>query len=245
MTRPSLLIVDDEQLLADVIRDTFAMRGFAAASVTSVADAMVEIESRRFDLLLSDVRMPMADGIELLERLGDGSKPDLRVFLMSGFLDILTPEALDRGAWGIFQKPLKLDVLEKAFRRQLLPPAERWREAEVKGGPIIRRSLPPFHEAVAQGSIELGREGFFLKGEAFGLEPGAATGFAIRFADGAALEGTGKVIWNRDKVHSVYAAGCGILIESLVPGALATFEEGLGAGFVKSVVPLGIPKKYR
>ena len=206
---------------------------------------MTELEARRFDLVLSDVRMPVADGIELVERLSDGRLPDLRIFLMSGYLDFSAPEALDRGALGIFQKPLQLDVVEKALHRQLLPPAERWRDDGGGSGAVFQRSLPPWREALDEGLIELGRDGFFLNGVAFGLTPGTMTRFDFRFGDGASLVGTGKVVWNRDERRSVYAAGCGMLIDRLTPASIATFVKGLGSEFVKAVVPLGIPKKYR
>lgn len=245
MSLPSLLIVDDERDLASVLTEMMTKLGFRAQFVTSVEDASTQLEKTAFDLVLSDVRMPIADGIELIERLSDGRYPNVQVALMSGFLDISLPEALDRGAVALFQKPLKFDQLVSSLKRQLLPPAERWRAGDSGPGMRLQMELPALPEARAKNAFELGRGGFFVAGSGFGLKPGESVAFDLAIGGGDRLAGTGQIIWNRDVARAVYGAGCGVQITSLDAASVATFSKLLGPGFVKPVVPLGIPAQYR
>lgn len=245
MTSPTLLIVDDEPDLGQVIKEMMQTYGFRGEAVTSVDEAMTRLDQAAFDLVLSDVRMPIADGIELVERLSDGRLPRLHVALMSGFLDISLPEALDRGAFALFQKPLKFDDLATILKHQLLPPAERWRGSGPAPARRLEKALPTLADARAQSLFEPGRGGFFLAGPEFGLKPGEDVAFDLQFGGAERLTGTGRVVWNRDVARSVYGAGCGVQFLSLDASSLGLLPKLMGQGFLKAVVPLGIPAQYR
>ncbi|MDB5376714.1 MAG: Fis-type precursor [Rubritepida sp.] len=66
---PSILIVDDEKRLAEVLAVGLEVRGFRAAFVDSVADALAYLESHPVSLVITDLRMPKQGGRELLAQL--------------------------------------------------------------------------------------------------------------------------------------------------------------------------------
>ena len=64
----NILVVDDDNLVNEFVTETLKRLNYSVSSATSGAEALEMIESRDFDLVLSDVRMPEMDGITLLEK---------------------------------------------------------------------------------------------------------------------------------------------------------------------------------
>lgn len=243
---PSLLIVDDEEDLCEVLSKMFDRLNYETAASTSVRGALELLSTRAFDLILSDVRMPVADGIELLEQLCDGKSIPPNIFLMSGFLDIELPEALHRGALGLFQKPLDFKVIDMILRRSLEPVASRWLHAVPRPLPLIARSMPvTFSEYAAGGGIELGRGGFFWREAGMTVRAGDVVEFSLSFGANEKFCGHGEVVWSRDNHRAPFQPGCGIQIHSLAESALALFLEASGSRVIKSAVPIGLVKQYR
>lgn len=109
--RGSVLIADDEdgvrESLADVLRD----EGYTVHAVASGDAAVAALSDREFDVVLSDLRMPGADGMEVLRRARDVS-PQSLVLLMTAHATIETAvEALRAGAQDYLLKPVLFDEL--------------------------------------------------------------------------------------------------------------------------------------
>ncbi|MFN8546416.1 MAG: sigma-54 dependent transcriptional regulator [Candidatus Eisenbacteria bacterium] len=122
--RLDILVVDDEAsnraIVADILRD----QRHAVTVADSGAAALAELERTRFDLMLSDLRMPGMDGLELL-RTAQAAQPDLAVILMTAFGTIQSAiEAMKHGAYDYLQKPFTKDELiariERAAERAFL-----------------------------------------------------------------------------------------------------------------------------
>lgn len=80
----SILIVDDTILLAEVIADMLRMEGFRVTHATNGADALVMLESEKYDLILSDLRMPGMDGIEFIQQVrGNKALPNIPIIVLS------------------------------------------------------------------------------------------------------------------------------------------------------------------
>lgn len=109
--RTRLLLVDDEPELRRVFRRSLERAGYA---VVEAADGKAALELSRqmdFELVVSDICMPLMTGLELLERLLVES-PDVPVLFVSGstnFMDLAT--ARDCGAFDFLQKPVDLAEL--------------------------------------------------------------------------------------------------------------------------------------
>ncbi|MEN8149086.1 MAG: response regulator [Planctomycetota bacterium] len=79
-----ILIVDDEPVVRNLIRDTLKGRGYELGFAGNGVEALEELEARSYDLLLTDVVMPEMEGFELLKR-AKKRDPALRVVILTGF----------------------------------------------------------------------------------------------------------------------------------------------------------------
>src|SRR4051794_4565238 len=85
--KPVILIVDDEQRLADVLAVALEQHEFEAHAVGSAAEAREYLGSERVDLVLTDLRMPDVGGRDLLHELRH-SRPDVPVVIMTAYASV-------------------------------------------------------------------------------------------------------------------------------------------------------------
>ncbi|WP_278875698.1 sigma-54-dependent Fis family transcriptional regulator [Paracoccus yeei] len=110
------LVDDDEDLrLAQV--QTLRIAGFAVEPFASAAEALEGMTADYPGVVLSDVRMPGMDGLELFDRL-HGIDPELPVILLTGHADVpMAVSALKQGAYDFLSKPIGADALLAAVGR--------------------------------------------------------------------------------------------------------------------------------
>ena len=90
MESMKILVVDDEALVRDIIRKGLSqMGGFNVEVAQSGPEAIEKIEKDVFDLVLTDLKMPGMDGIELLKTI-KGTRPEVMVILMTAYGSIET-----------------------------------------------------------------------------------------------------------------------------------------------------------
>src|SRR5689334_14116469 len=105
MSKPRILIVDDEAAQMRALCDTLPDRGYDTVGFTAGAAALDELRRERCDLLLTDLMMPEMDGIALLQA-AQKIDPDLVGVVMTGAGTIATAvEAMKAGALDYIQKP--------------------------------------------------------------------------------------------------------------------------------------------
>jgi CheY-like chemotaxis protein len=118
-----VLVVDDEPDFPSVIGAILAARGYQVETAAGGAEALERLERGRFDLILSDVRMPGLDGPAFYQALEE-RHPELvgRVVFMTG--NILTEDTADFfAATGApcLRKPFETEDLERVFEQVLTP----------------------------------------------------------------------------------------------------------------------------
>jgi DNA-binding NtrC family response regulator len=112
-----VLLADDERLLRRVVRRGLAQAGFEVVEAHNGQAALELLNRERFDVVVSDVRMPVMDGIELLQAL-TRTQSDVPVVLISGSLDPQGKEEAHRlGAFEVLTKPFAITDLEQVVRR--------------------------------------------------------------------------------------------------------------------------------
>ena len=84
MHQPSILVVDDELLIRDLLYDFFSGQGWQIAVAESSEKALQILHDRKIDLVLTDIKMPELDGLQLAARLKE-SDPNLPVVVMTGY----------------------------------------------------------------------------------------------------------------------------------------------------------------
>lgn len=110
----NLLIVEDDENLKGVLFDFFTDEGANVFSASNGEEAIQITLVEKIDLILSDIKMPVMDGIELLKSLNASDRNIPLVWLMTGQSDLKEDGALALGAEGLLNKPFKLQfVLEK------------------------------------------------------------------------------------------------------------------------------------
>src|SRR3990170_4113088 len=107
-----ILVVDDEALVRDIIRKGLSQMGGINVEVAqSGFEAIDKIEKGVFDLVLTDLKMPGMDGIELLKTI-KGTRPEVMVIMMTAYGSIETAvEAMRIGANDYITKPIDLNEL--------------------------------------------------------------------------------------------------------------------------------------
>ena len=110
-----LLVVDDDQRMTRTLADILRLSGYEVAEAASGEDALEKIKAEKFDCVLTDVRMPNMDGVELHRQLRQ-AQPGLPVMLMTAYAaDTLTRQGLDEGVVGVLDKPLDINHLLSFF----------------------------------------------------------------------------------------------------------------------------------
>jgi len=119
-----VLIVDDEQNLRHMLQTLLKREGYEPVGVPSVENALMELEERPYDIVITDLRMPGQSGMDLVDELRRRNM-DTTVVVMTayGSRDIAI-EAMKRGAYDYISKPFEADelvlLLRKAEERERL-----------------------------------------------------------------------------------------------------------------------------
>ena len=115
----SILVVDDESTITDALQLLLSDHGYDVTVASTAKEAETSLARRWFDLVFLDLRLPDADGIELLEHIKH-TAPDVEVVLMTahGSLEI-TIEAIKRGAFYYVEKPLAFEQVLLLAERAL------------------------------------------------------------------------------------------------------------------------------
>lgn len=117
--RPTMLIVDDDPSSSGLLREVFQHEGYDVAVTDRGEAALLLASTRPFDIVLSDVRMPDLDGIEVLRRLRP-ILPDAAVVLISGFATVETAmRALQEGAFDYVRKPFTVEEVRQTVDRAM------------------------------------------------------------------------------------------------------------------------------
>ena len=114
---PRILVIDDDKYLLSAIGQTIALNQFEAELFSSSSVAIDTLGKGGYDAVVTDIRMPVIDGMQLLERVM-AMDQELPVIMITGHGDIaLAVEAMKKGAYDFLQKPVDDEVLLTAVRR--------------------------------------------------------------------------------------------------------------------------------
>jgi DNA-binding NtrC family response regulator len=82
--RPRVLVVDDEKFIRDIIADFLGMEGYIVRTAEDGTSAVTELERARYDMVISDLKMPKMGGLDLLKEVAR-VHPDTLTVIMTGF----------------------------------------------------------------------------------------------------------------------------------------------------------------
>ncbi|HBH61179.1 MAG TPA: Fis family transcriptional regulator, partial [Nitrospiraceae bacterium] len=117
--KPSILIVDDEKSIRDNLAK-YLSEDYTVYTAANGRDAVrVLAENTHIEVVLSDMKMPGMDGLELLDKVREDNK-DAVVILVTGFSTIESAvDAMRRGAYDYLTKPIDLNKLEITIKNAI------------------------------------------------------------------------------------------------------------------------------
>ena len=117
MTKTSVLVVDDDVGMRDMLAARLTTRGFRIVTCGSGAEAIEIIQRDDLEVVVSDVNMKAMDGVELCKRVLE-HRPQLPVILITAFGSMdLAIQAIRAGAYDFLPKPFEIDQLVLAIER--------------------------------------------------------------------------------------------------------------------------------
>ena len=165
--KPSVLIVDDEQVVCDLLHDELSELGYLCTTASNGNDALTELLAHDFDVALLDIRLPGMSGMKVLAEMQSNHLNTLAV-MITAVNDIRTAvEAIKLGALDYIVKPFDIDRVYTSVHKAL-EESRGGKEAEEESTHQIDAiafgveanldSLDGHSSMVTEGTIDAARE---------------------------------------------------------------------------------------
>jgi two-component system cell cycle response regulator len=116
----TMLIVDDEVEVGNVVKSLLRSLGFNADFVESAKSAMEQLRNGDYSFLITDINMPDMNGIDLIKTVS-GENPEISIIAMTGYdKDYTYMDVINAGASDFISKPFKIDEIEAKITRILI-----------------------------------------------------------------------------------------------------------------------------
>jgi putative two-component system response regulator len=114
-----ILIVDDEKMICSILARRLNREGYDCVIANNGTEALSHFYKDTFSLIISDIKMPEIDGIELLKRV-NALNPKMMVIIMTAYPEIdLAVETMRTGAYDFIIKPVDLDLVVLSVKKAL------------------------------------------------------------------------------------------------------------------------------
>lgn len=216
---PTILLVDDDQGLRKAILFDLNRKGYHVIEAENGEmgfDLIKKNENNSIDLVISDVKMPVCDGITFLDKVKKNNLIKPLVILMTGYADITLEEALDFGADEVVIKPFERKAFLNMISKTLTNQNEKWKQPSSNSTSAsflkIDLTFLNFEQSISEKRFNLGRGGFFINHNYELSNKNTLISFHITFEKGSLnlLEGEGLVRWSRNKNEKHLPIGCGV-----------------------------------
>ncbi|MDG0817658.1 response regulator [Bdellovibrio svalbardensis] len=107
----NMLVVDDEVMIREILKDLFEYEGAKVFEASSGRKALDVLKDNQIDVLLTDVRMPDGDGITLAKNIHDRYLKPPKVFFLTGYSDVNLDDVKKYGVVDILSKPMEGETL--------------------------------------------------------------------------------------------------------------------------------------
>jgi len=161
--KPSVLIVDDEQVVCDVLYDELSDRGYLCTTALSGNEALAKLEAEDFAIVLLDIRLPGMSGMEVLREIWL-NHTNAAPIMITAVNDVDTAvEAMKLGAADYLVKPFNLDRVDVSIRtaldtRQATKKSSTEMDAIARGVEARLGLLLGYSKIVAQETIDVARQ---------------------------------------------------------------------------------------
>ena len=133
MEQRAILIVDDDEIIRETLRDALESKGYAVETAETAKEAMEKSKTRAFNIALLDIKLPDMEGTELLKKMHSFAPKTMKIMITAHGTLKNAMEALNFGADAYLLKPINekelLKTIEEKLREQYT--AEAMSEDEV------------------------------------------------------------------------------------------------------------------
>ena len=204
MKAKRILVVDDEPGLRDILCFYLEDAGYEVLIAGGGLEAIEVINSQAVDAVVSDIRMPLGSGIDLLNAIQSTRAPKPVVLLVTAFSDITIEDAYEKGAEAVLSKPVKPENLVMALQRTFASKDDRWRrQASRLIAPLgVELRTKTLSTVFTSQTFNIGRGGVFIELASDDLPTvGTVLEFRLEQPKGCSvyIEGEGLVRWTRDE----------------------------------------------
>lgn len=142
----SILIIDDERAIRNVLKDILNNEGYLTDEATDGEEGLKKFKSANFDLVLCDIKMPKIDGIEFLQKAKE-INADVPIIIISGHGNIETAvDAVKKGAFDYIAKPPDLNRLLITIRNAMD------KNSLVKETKVLKKKVAGIQEIIGQSA---------------------------------------------------------------------------------------------
>jgi putative two-component system response regulator len=115
-----ILLVDDDPYVLEFVSSLMSEYGYSYVACQNADDAFAHFQSSNVDVVLTDIKMPVTTGMELLEKICD-FKPGIPVILMTAYAEVdIAIDAIKKGAFDFIVKPYRSEQLTNSIEKALL-----------------------------------------------------------------------------------------------------------------------------
>lgn len=119
MSRPKILVLDDEEIVRVSCKKCLTPEGYDVDVAANGVEGLAMTENNRYDVILTDLKMPDMDGMEFLARVKE-RHPDTKVIMITGYSTVEhAVKAMRMGAYNYIEKPFTPDALIDAVKEAL------------------------------------------------------------------------------------------------------------------------------
>jgi len=119
MQKKSILVVDDDEAILESLKGYLSLKGYDVDTAKTAKEAMRKSEAHFYNLAILDIRLPDANGTDLLTKMRK-NRPEMVKIMLTGYPDQAnTMDSLNKGANGYLLKPVELDKLLKIVKKKI------------------------------------------------------------------------------------------------------------------------------
>jgi DNA-binding NtrC family response regulator len=113
----SILILDDEPIVTKRLKPSLEKKGYEVEAFTQSSEALKRVHERRFDIVVTDLKMEGMDGMQFLTEVKE-KYPETEVIVITGFATMATAkESFNKGIFDFLAKPFKLGEIAEVIAK--------------------------------------------------------------------------------------------------------------------------------
>lgn len=153
-----ILVVDDDVAFCTMLQTFLKKKGFEVTSTFTGKEAFETIDKHSFDIIITDIRLPDSDGMEILKKSKEKSF-DTQVILMTGYTDIKTAvNAMKLGAYDYIGKPINPDELLRTVEGALSKKEQKTQISSADSSQKIVKQDIPTHDTFVKGVSSISKK---------------------------------------------------------------------------------------